>query len=457
MLNPTIFRAYDIRGIAGKTLTAEVVFLIGKAFGSMARDRGEHQVVIARDGRMSGPELSQSLSDGLLAAGCDVVDIGVAPTPLLYFATQRFFKHAGIMLTGSHNPPDYNGLKMVINGLTLTESDIQAIKQRILNQDFHSGAGSRSVVDITAEYIDAITSNIQLKRPLKVVVDAGNGVTGDIAPLVFKRLGCEVVPLFCEIDGSFPNHHADPSQPENLTDVLHAVQQHNADVGLAFDGDGDRLGVVTPGGDIIWPDRLLMLFAKGLLSKKPGAKIVYDVKCTNHLASLIEALQGEPVMWKTGHSMIKAKMLEISADIGGEMSGHFFFKDRWNGFDDALYAAARLLEILAETEHSTDAIFATIPDSINTPEMKIAVADEEKFGLMQQLIDKAEFNQAKDITTIDGLRVNFDNGWGLLRPSNTSPYLVLRFEAVDQIVLTQIQDIFREWILSVRPNLELPY
>jgi len=456
-INPTIFRAYDIRGVAGKALSAEVVFLLGKAFGSFARDQGEHQIVIARDGRSSGPELSEALCNGILSVGCDVVDIGIAPTPLLYYATQIFAEHSGVMLTGSHNPPEYNGLKMVVNGHALTTNDIQQLQQRIQAKRFHVGLGVRHEIDVTERYLAEVAKAIQLKRRLKVVVDAGNGVTGKIAPALFRQMGCEVHELFCDIDGSFPNHHADPSQPENLQDLVEAVKTLQADVGLAFDGDGDRLGVVTNCGDIIWPDRLLMLFAEALLAVKPGAKYIYDVKCTSHLATVIKAHGGEPIMWKTGHSMIKAKMAEMQADIGGEMSGHFFFKDRWYGFDDALYAGARLLEILAATEKNAGDIFAALPDSVNTPEMKIAVADEEKFGLMQELIDSADFASAKDINTIDGLRVNFSDGWGLVRPSNTSPYLVMRFEAINSVVLNQIQEIFREWILSVRPNLILPY
>jgi phosphomannomutase/phosphoglucomutase len=456
-IHPTIFRAYDIRGIAGKTLTANAVFLIGKAFGSYARDQGEHQIVIARDGRESGPELSEALCNGILSVGCDVVDIGVAPTPVLYYATNIFAEHSGVMLTGSHNPRDYNGLKMVANGRSLVESDINALHERIKNRQFHCGLGVKHEIDVTERYIQEIAKAIPLKRRLKIVVDAGNGVTGKIAPALFRQMGCEVIELFCDIDGTFPNHHADPSQPENLHDLIQAVNLHHADVGLAFDGDGDRLGVITNQGEIIWPDRLLMLFAQSLIQSVPQAKIIYDVKCTNHLAQLIAKLGGEPIMWKTGHSMIKTKMAEIGAHIGGEMSGHFFFKDRWYGFDDAIYAGARLLEILADTQEDCSTVFAALPDSVNTPEMKIAVADEEKFKLMDDLITSANFSSAQDITTIDGLRVNFSDGWGLVRPSNTSPYLVLRFEAANQAVLNQIQEIFREWILSVRPNLILPY
>jgi phosphomannomutase/phosphoglucomutase len=456
-LHSTIFRAYDIRGIADVTLTEKAVFLIGKAFGSMVRDLDQQQVVIARDGRASGPRLTKALSDGILSVGCNVVDIGIAPTPLLYYATQFFAEQSGVMLTGSHNPPEYNGLKMVVKGQALTEADIQALHARIQAKEFHAGQGMRQALDVSERYIAEVTQAIKLERPLKIVIDAGNGVAGGIAPQLFKQLGCEVHELFCDIDGTFPNHHADPSQPENLIDLIAAVKEHRADIGLAFDGDGDRLGVVTSEGEVIWPDRLLMLFAKALLAKAPGAKIIYDVKCTDHLATLIKSLQGEPIMWKTGHSMIKAKMLESGAQIAGEMSGHFFFKDRWFGFDDAMYAGARLLEILAATQEDSAAVFAAIPNSVNTPEMKIAVPDEEKFGLMQQLIDSAAFATAQEIKTIDGLRVSFAEGWGLVRPSNTSPYLVMRFEAANAVALSQIQEIFREWILSVRPNLVLPY
>lgn len=456
-LNPSIFRAYDIRGVAGVTLTEEAVFLVGKAVGSLARENDQHQIVIARDGRESGPQLSRALCDGILSVGCDVLDIGVAPTPLLYYAASIFDEHSGVMLTGSHNPPEYNGLKMVVKGRALAEQEIQDLYQRIREKHFYVGLGVRHELNIAERYLQQITDSIKLKRKLKIVVDAGNGVTGKIAPELFRRMGCEVHELFCEIDGTFPNHHADPSQPENLQDVIQAVRELKADVGLAFDGDGDRLGVVTSEGEIIWPDRLLMLYARHILADTPGAKVVYDVKCTTHLANLVRAAGGEPVMWKTGHSLIKAKMAELSAELGGEMSGHFFFKDRWYGFDDALYAGARLLEVLAATEASSAEIFAEIPNSVNTPEMKISVPDEEKFNLMQKLIDSALFATAKEVMTIDGLRVNFSDGWGLVRPSNTSPYLVMRFEAENRKVLEQIQEIFRDWIVSVKPDVVLPY
>ena len=456
-LQASIFRAYDIRGIVGETLTEDTVYTIGRAIGSLVRDRGGDEITVARDGRESGPALIAALKNGIMAAGCDVIDIGQVPTPLLYYATHLFDQHSGVMLTGSHNPAEYNGLKMVIDGVTLTEEDIQGLYQRIVERRFSEGSGSSRELAITERYIQELVKNIRLARPLKVVVDAGNGVAGEIAPAVFRALGCEVHELFCNIDGRFPNHHPDPSDVKNLQDLIAAVREHQADVGLAFDGDGDRLGMVTSAGEIIWPDRLLMLYAKSLLAEQPGAKIIYDVKCTHHLDALIKEAGGESVMWKTGHSLIKAKMADIHAQLAGEMSGHFFFKDRWYGFDDAIYAGARTLEILSRETKSSSDIFAAIPNSINTPELKVLVADEEKFGLMQELLKKANFAEAKEFITIDGLRVNFSQGWGLVRPSNTTPYLVLRFEAINEVILKHIQSLFRQWLLSVKPDLVLPF
>jgi phosphomannomutase/phosphoglucomutase len=454
----SIFRAYDIRGIVGDTLTEESVFLIGKALGSLVRDENEKQIIVARDGRFSGPVLIKALCDGILSVGCDVLDLGMVPTPLLYYAAHAFEGHSGIMLTGSHNPPEYNGLKMVVKGTTLAEQAIQELYQRIVEKRFYQDhAGSRYELDIVDQYIDHLCFNIRLKRRLKIVIDAGNGVTGMIAPQLFRELGCDVHELFCEVDGNFPNHHADPSVVANLQDLISVVRETKADVGLAFDGDGDRLGVVTNQGDIIWPDRLLMLYAQSLLSARPHAKIIYDVKCTNHLDKQIRKLGGEPIMWKTGHSLIKAKMSEVNAELAGEMSGHFFFKDRWHGGDDALYAGARLLEILSQHQEDSSTLFAAIPNSINTPELKVFIAEEDKFSLMQALIDQAHFKEASDVMTIDGLRVNFAQGWGLVRPSNTSPYLVLRFEAINQAILENIQQLFKTWMLSVRSDLVLPF
>lgn len=456
-MDASIFRTYDIRGIVGKSLTEETVYLIGKAVGSLAREQGEKQIAIARDGRLSSPLLSTLLSDGILSVGCDVIDLGMVPTPLLYFATHILETRSGVMLTGSHNPPDYNGLKMVVNGSALAEEGLQQLYARILEKRFAQGEGKRQEINVVREYLTRVTGDVRLDRRLKIVIDSGNGVTGMIAPELFRALGCEVQTLFCEVDGRFPNHHADPSQAENLQDLIHAVRESEADIGLAFDGDGDRLGVVTNKGEIIWPDRLLMLFAQAILTEEAGAKIIFDVKCTTHLATLIRSLGGEPIMWKTGHSLIKAKLAETQAALAGEMSGHFFFKHRWYGFDDALYSGARLLEILAAQEQDSDAVFAAIPNSVNTPELKVSVTEEEKFKLMQLLIDCADFKEASDIMTIDGLRVNFADGWGLVRPSNTTPYLILRFEAINEVMLEKIQSLFRAWMISVRPDLVLPF
>lgn len=457
MLQPNIFRTYDIRGIVGDSLTNEGMLLIGKAIGSYVRELGGEQITIACDGRTSSPALLTSLSEGLLAVGCDVIDIGMVPTPLLYYATHIFNKGSGVMITGSHNPANYNGAKIVIQGKTLSDERIRQLYDRIVAKKFTAGQGIIHHVNICERYIRHLIQNIKLKRPLKIVIDAGNGVTSMIAPKLFKKIGCEVHELYCQVDGNFPHHHPDPSQAENLQDLIQAVKVNNADIGLAFDGDGDRLGVVTKRGEIIWPDRLLMLFAKSLLQKKPHARIIFDVKCSNRLAELITALGGEPIMWKTGHSLIKAKLAETQAQLAGEMSGHFFFKDRWFGFDDALYAGARLLEILAEQEEDSDTLFASIPNSINTPELKIYVEEEEKLPLMQQLLAKANFIDAKELMTIDGLRVNFAEGWGLVRPSNTTPCLILRFEALNEAILQNIQLLFRDWLLSVKADLVLPF
>lgn len=456
VLDPSIFRTYDIRGIVGKSLTEEAVFLIGKAVGALLHEQGENTLVVARDGRLSSPTLIETLCAGIQSTGCHVQDIGMVPTPVLYFATQ-VLATSGVMLTGSHNPAEYNGIKIVIQGATLSDHEIKALYHRIIAKQFYQGRGTRERINIEERYLHRITSDVHLARPLSIVIDAGNGVTGMIAPTLFKALGCTVHELFCEVDGHFPHHHPDPSQTENLQALIHEVKKKKADVGLAFDGDGDRLGVVTGSGQIISADRLLMLFARTLLAKHPHAKIIFDVKCTNNLVTLIRSLGGEPIMWKTGHSLIKAKMIEAKAELAGEMSGHIFFKDRWYGFDDALYAGARLLEMIAQHETSSDDLFSTIPNSLITPELKISVSEDEKFQLMQDLINDAHFTKATEVNTIDGLRVNFTDGWGLVRPSNTTPYLILRFEALNEAALKHIQTLFRDWILSVRPNLSLPF
>ena len=457
MLDKTAFRTYDIRGIVGQSLTEESVFFIGKALGSLLRDAGDNHMIVARDGRLSSPDLSKALSQGIQASGCDVTDIGMVPTPVLYYATHLFQHNSGVMLTGSHNPAEYNGVKTVIQGVTLSEEGIKDIYQRIIEKRFHEGAGSYQQQNVEERYLAEVIKNVSLSRPLKIVIDAGNGVTGNIAPKLFKALGCEVHELFCEVDGRFPNHHPDPTQAENLQDLIRAVHEHNADAGLAFDGDGDRIGVVTNRGSMISSDRLLMLFSKALLASEKEATIIFDVKCTNNLAALIRSCGGNPVMWKTGHSLIKAKMVETKALLAGEMSGHIFFKDRWYGFDDALYAGARLLEILSDESEDCETIFARIPNSVITPELRVAVNEEEKFSLMQKLISHAHFDRAQEVNTIDGLRVSFAEGWGLVRPSNTTPYLILRFEAANETMLAHIQQLFRDWMLGVRGDLLLPF
>lgn len=457
----SIFRAYDIRGIVGEGLSNETVFWLGQALGTEALEKGEKGIAVGFDGRLSSPALAEALCEGIISTGCDVMDIGMVPTPLLYYATQVLDTRSGVMITGSHNPPEYNGCKMVIKGETLAASSIQKLYQRITEGQFSEGRGEYREGDVVEQYIQQLVQNIKLKRPLRVVVDAGNAVSGMVVPELYRRLGCEVEELFCDVNGAFPNHHPDPSQVENLKDLIKTVQEKEADIGLAFDGDGDRLGVVTRAGKIIWPDRQLMLYAEALLKEHPKAKIIYDVKCTTHLADLIRQRGGEPIMWKTGHSLIKAKLTETGALLAGEMSGHIFFKDRWYGFDDALYAGARLLEILAAAPQDSEALFNAIPDSVNTPELKIFVAEDEKFQMMDQLTAKMKqtpdvFDQA-DILTIDGLRVNFSEGWGLVRPSNTTPCLILRFEAVNERVLQKIQGWFRDLLLSIKPELALPF
>ncbi len=455
-IDRSIFRAYDIRGIVGKELTSQTVYALGRAIGSTAIEKGDKSIAMGRDGRLSGPVLSEALCEGLRASGCDVLDVGIVPTPLLYYATHMMDTSSGVMLTGSHNPSNYNGLKIMIAGKTLADEGIQALYQRIINNDFASGSGDRYDFNIIERYSARVKRDVQLARPLKIVIDCGNGVAGVVAPELFRQMGCEVHELFCDVNGHFPNHHPDPSQTENLQDLIRAMQETGADIGLAFDGDADRLGVVTTSGEVIWPDRQLMVFAKDILERQPGAKIIYDVKCTNHLAKVIHEAGGVPVMWKTGHSLIKAKLAETQAALAGEMSGHIFFKDRWYGFDDAIYSGARMLEILAKTAGNSDELFKTIPNSVNTPELKIYVEDHEKFSLMDRLIQRANFSTA-EVVTIDGLRVNFADGWGLVRPSNTTPCLVLRFEAESENVLKKIQTVFREFLLATQADLVLPF
>ena len=451
-----IFKAYDIRGIVDSALTTTITRQIGQAFGSEARSRGVDSVIIARDGRLSGPALSTALSEGLRASGCDVIDVGMVPTPTLYFATYELGTGTGIMITGSHNPPEYNGLKMVMAGETLAGERIQELKQRILTEQYSTGAGALSETDIKPAYVQRILSEGKLSRELHAVVDCGNGVASEIAPELLSELGCKITPLYCNTDGNFPNHHPDPSQPDTLADLISTMHESGADIGLAFDGDGDRLGVVTPDGKIIWPDRQLILYARDVLKSTPGAHIIYDVKCSRTVDDEIRRAGGKPEMWKTGHSFIKARLRETGAQLAGEMSGHVFFNDHWYGFDDGLYTAVRLLHILAKDERNATEIFADLPDTINTPELGLKMAEGEHYKLVDELIEKANFEDAR-INRIDGLRADFDYGFGLLRASNTTPTIVLRFEGDDESALEKVQQQFRKLFNDTRPGLDLPF
>ncbi|MEM7077326.1 MAG: phosphomannomutase/phosphoglucomutase [Pseudomonadota bacterium] len=447
-LDAEIFRAYDIRGITTTNLTEEVVYWVGRAFAAEARAQNQQRVAIGRDGRHSSAGLRDSLARGLTEGGVDVLDIGQVPTPVLYFATHALDTGTGIMITGSHNPPEYNGLKMMIGGVTLAEDAIQQLKTRLDTGDLSDGSGDVDVIDLDDAYVDRILEDVAVAQPLKVVVDCGNGVAGELAPRLLRELGCEVIPLYCEIDGDFPNHHPDPAEPKNLEDLQTVVQAESADLGLAFDGDGDRVGVVTPKGEIIWPDKLMMLFAEDIIGRNPGADIIYDVKCSRHLNNLISNSGGRPIMWKTGHSHIKAKIRETGALLAGEFSGHICFGERWYGFDDALYSAARLVEILGSDGRDADSIFDGYPKTFSTPELKINTTEAAKFDIMRKLEAEANFGDGT-ITNIDGIRVDFAEGWGLIRPSNTSPVLSLRFEADSPEVLDEIQEQFQAQLTKI--------
>jgi phosphomannomutase/phosphoglucomutase len=463
-VSQSIFKMYDIRGIVGKTVDAGIARSIGRAFGSEIKKQGGDSAVVARDGRLSGPELVGALADGLREAGVDVVDIGMVPTPVGYFAASVPLQlPAGersvdscIVVTGSHNPPDYNGFKMVLRGAAIYGEQIQTLYQRIVDNDFTSGAGTYTEYDIQQVYLDRIVSDIKPARPMKIVIDAGNGVAGGLAPRLFKALGCELVELFTDIDGTFPNHHPDPAHPENLQDVIKALKETDAEIGFAFDGDGDRLGVVTKDGQIIYPDRQLMLFAQEVLSRNKGGQIIYDVKCTRNLAKWVRDQGGEPVMWKTGHSLVKAKLRETGAPLAGEMSGHVFFKDRWYGFDDGLYTGARMLEILSRVADPSK-LLNDLPNSLSTPELQIKLNEGENFELISKLQKNAKFTGADDIIAIDGLRVEYPDGFGLARSSNTTPVVVMRFEADSEAALKRIQEDFRRVILAEKADAKLPF
>jgi phosphomannomutase/phosphoglucomutase len=457
-IDPSIFKAYDVRGVVDRSLTREAARAIGAALGSEGRKQSVHEIAVGRDGRLSGPALRDALIEGIRSTGCGVVDIGMVATPMLYFATYHLQTGSGVSITGSHNPPEYNGMKFVLAGQAMYGEGLQALRRRIDSGDLvrASAPGPLRSADVMDAYIERIVGDVQLARPMKIAVDCGNGVAGALAPGLFRALGCQVDELFCEVDGTFPNHHPDPAHPENLQDLIACLRRTDAELGLAFDGDGDRLGVVTKDGRIIYPDRQIMLFVRDVLAACPGGEIIFDVKCTRHLAPWIRQHGGRPTMWRTGHSLIKAKLRETGAPFAGEMSGHLFFNDRWYGFDDGVYAGARLLEIVSRASDPS-AVLNGLPDAISTPELHLKTAESENFELVERLRARARFEGAQEVITIDGVRVEYADGFGLARPSNTTPVVVLRFEADDEQALARIQADFRRAILEVQPTARLPF
>lgn len=450
-VSASIFKAYDVRGIVPSTLDERVAEALGLAFGTVARRQGERTVAVGRDGRLSGPALSEALIRGLVAAGIDVVDVGMVTTPMLYFAAATLC-NSGIQVTGSHNPKDYNGFKMVMGGRAIYGDDIQALRQLIESDGGERAEGGRvRHVNVAGPYRDRIVGDVKLARPMKVVVDCGNGVAGASAPALFRALGCEVIELFSEVDGNFPNHHPDPSKPENLRDVIRTLAETDAELGLAFDGDGDRLGIVTKGGNNIYPDRQMILFSQDVLSRVPGGAIIYDVKCSQRLGPAIEAAGGVPHIYKTGHSLIKARMKELDSPLGGEMSGHIFFKERWFGFDDGTYAGARLLEILSR-HPDANAVLDGLPTSHSTPELNVACAEGEPHAVVKTLVEMARFDAPAKISTIDGVRVDWPDGFGLIRASNTTPVLVLRFEGHTPEALHRIEAAMLDLLKRAKPD-----
>lgn len=450
-VSASIFKAYDVRGIVPSTLDERVAEALGLAFGTVARRQGERTVAVGRDGRLSGPALSEALIRGLVAAGIDVIDVGMVTTPMLYFAAATLC-NSGIQVTGSHNPKDYNGFKMVMGGRAIYGDDIQALRQLIESDGGERAEGGRvRHVNVAAPYRDRIVGDVKLARPMKIVVDCGNGVAGASAPALFRALGCEVIELFSEVDGNFPNHHPDPSKPENLRDVIRTLAETDAELGLAFDGDGDRLGIVTKQGNNIYPDRQMILFAQDVLSRVPGGAIIYDVKCSQRLGPAIEAAGGVPHIYKTGHSLIKARMKELDSPLGGEMSGHIFFKERWFGFDDGTYAGARLLEILSR-HPDANAVLDGLPTSHSTPELNVACAEGEPHAVVKTLVDIARFDAPAKVSTIDGVRVDWPDGFGLIRASNTTPVLVLRFEGHTPEALHRIEAAMLDLLKRAKPD-----
>jgi len=452
------FKAYDIRGVVPSPLSPEFARRLGAALALEAQRAGVRQVVVGRDGRLSGPDLSRALQAGLMAGGIDVLDVGMVPTPLVYYAANVSGTGSGVAITGSHNPPQYNGFKMMLGGTTLYGDAITALREPMVQNAGGDAAtpGSRKEWDAVPEYLQRIVGDVKLARKMKIAVDAGNGVAGPVAVQLFKALGCDVVELYCDVDGTFPNHHPDPADPHNLEDLVRCLAETDCEIGLAFDGDGDRLGVVTKSGQIIWPDRQLILFARDVLSRNPGAEIIYDVKCSRYVAQEVKAAGGKPLMWKTGHSLVKAKLKETGAPLAGEMSGHIFFKERWYGFDDGLYTGARLLEIVSRSDNPS-AVLEALPQAKSTPELKMETAEGEQFEVVKRLQQQGQFTGAREVITIDGVRVEYADGFGLARPSNTTPVVVLRFEADDEAALARIQQDFRTQLLRVAPDAKLPF
>lgn len=458
LIDPSIFKAYDVRGIVERTLTGEAARAIGAALGSEARTRQVREIAVGRDGRLSGPALRDALVDGIRSTGCGVVDVGMVTTPMLYFATYHLETGSGVSITGSHNPPEYNGMKFVLAGQALYGEGLQVLRRRIETGDLVSAAtpGPMRAADVMDAYLARIVGDVRLARPLRIAVDCGNGVAGAVAPRLFRALGCEVTELFCEVDGTFPNHHPDPAHPENLQDLIACLRRTDAELGLAFDGDGDRLGVVTKDGRIIYPDRQIMLFARDVLLAHPGGEIIFDVKCSRQVAAWVRRHGGIPTMWQTGHSLIKAKLRQTGAPLAGEMSGHLFFNDRWYGFDDGVYAGARLLEIVSR-DADASAVLNALPDSLSTPELHLKTAESENFELVERLRSQPRFEGAREVITIDGVRVEYPDGFGLARASNTTPVVVLRFEADNPQAMERIKADFRRAILEIKPTARLPF
>lgn len=453
-----IFRAYDIRGIVGESFNEHVVYAVGKALGALAQAKQQTAIYLGYDARPSSPGFKKAMAQGLMDSGIDVIDIGIVPSPVLYYATKTGVTQSGVMITGSHNPSEYNGIKMVMAGHTLSTEDIEALYAAIEARTFVSGEGSYQTEDILDRYINDVAARIQLQKPLKIVVDSGNGVAVQTAAKLYKKLGAEVVELFAELDGTFPNHHPDPSIPENLTDLINAVKEQHADCGLAFDGDADRVGLVTETGEIIWPDRMMMLLAKDILNKYPNSPIVFDVKCTHLLGQTIEHFSGQPLMAKTGHSLIKNKMQEVQAPLAGELSGHIFYQDNWYGFDDGVYVGARLLELFANAEKTVGELFAEFPQWQQTPEIKVHCREDNKFEMVDKLVENLKNHPAKgELLTIDGLRMNYEDGWFLVRASNTTPCLTVRFEADCIERLEELKTLVKEQLLKVEPTLTFDF